>query len=167
MSIIIQLEEPKFEGKNDNVFKSLPTGDYQAMITDAKIQNTKSNNRPQLVLSLKLVGEKRIQGAMLDGRKETYRLLLDTKYTGKMLNDLLYAVGFKIKGAVDVNKMIEQNILVGKMCYAHLIESSYVAKDGSTKPTNEVKWLNKQPKNTFTTTNGEEFQTIEDNELPF
>ncbi len=166
MSFIIQLEEPNFEGKNENVFKALPTGDYQAMVTDCKIQNTKTN-RPQLVVSLKLVGEKRLQGAMLDGRKETYRLLLDTKYTSKMLNDLLYAVGFNIKGAVDVSKMVEQNALVGKMCYAHLVESSYMAKDGSTKPCNEVKWLNKQPKNTFTTSNGEDFQAIKDDEIPF
>lgn len=164
MSFIVQLEKPKVTNNNDGVFKALPTGDYQAMVTETKITTTKTN-RPMLTIGFKLVGEKRVQGAMLDGRKEFYRILLDSDKTGKILNDALYALGYKIEGAVDVNKMVEMNVLIGKMTYVHLIESSYQAKDGSTKPTNEIKWLTKQPK--FFTPNGEEFSTITDDEIPF
>lgn len=139
--MIIQLTKPEFNNNNDNVFRALPTGDYQASVIDTKLSLTKSN-RPMLTIKYKLFGEKRFKGAMLDGRVEHQKILLDTEFTGKILGDVLYSLGFNTTNAIDVKKMVGYSALIGKKCLVHLEESSYI-KGGKEFPCNEIKYIKK------------------------
>lgn len=164
--MIVELTKPQFEN-NDNVFKALPQGEYQAMVTSTKITNTKTN-RPMLTIQYKLFGEKRCKGAMLDGRTEYQRVLLDSDFTGKILDNILYSLGFKTTNAIDVNKMVESNALIGRTCLVYLTQSSYV-KNNKELPCNEIKFLKPlqkiQPQQITNPIEG--FQAISEDDIPF
>ena len=51
----------------NKVFKALPDGDYNASIISTTLSTT---NRPTLIVEFQLVGEKSVNGAMLNNRKE-------------------------------------------------------------------------------------------------
>lgn len=167
--MLVQLEKPNFESNNDNVFKALPTGEYNAMVTSTEVKNSKSG-RPMLVVQYKLFGEKRCKGAMLDGRTEYQRVLLDTDFTGKILDNILYSLGFKTSNAIDVNKMVESNALIGRTCTLFLNESKYL-KDGKELPTNEIKFLKPlqkiQPNQSYQPLQPKGFEAIDSDDIPF
>lgn len=160
--MLVQLEKPQFEN-NDNVFKALPTGEYSAMVTATELKKSKTN-RDMLVVQYKLFGEKRCKGAMLDGRTEYQRVLLDTNFTGKILDNILYSLGFKTTNAIDVKKMVESNALIGRTCTLFLNESKYL-KDGKELPTNEIKFL--KPLQKIQPQQSNDVFTITDNSIPF
>lgn len=161
MSIIVKLEKPQFEekGTTNKVFKALPEGDYQGIVLDSEIKTTKTK-RPMLVLKFKLIGEKKLNGAMLDGRTEYLRLLLDSEWTGKIMNNILYSLGFNIEGGIDVQKMVDQKALNGRLCNVHLVESTY-NKDGVVLPKNDIKYLSKIEEKE------DSFSAIDDSDIPF
>ena len=122
----------------NKVFKALPDGDYNASIISTTLSTT---NRPTLIVEFQLVGEKSVNGAMLNNRKEKYRILLDTEYTADILGKLLKAINYDYEDVLDIEELVNQNQIIGKMCSVHLQETTYLAQDGTTKPCNRVKYV--------------------------
>lgn len=122
------------------IFKALPTGDYQASVVDTRLS---MDNRPTLIVEFQLIGEPSKDGAMLNNRREKYRITLDTEYTTKILGQLLDNLDFKYDDKLDVEFMVKCQLLVGKMCKIHLEETEYLNKDGELRPCNRVKYTKK------------------------
>lgn len=150
--LIITLQSNKNEVKKENkevrVFNALPAGDYDCMVDDVKLITT-STGRPMMEVVLKLFGEASYQGAMLNGRKERYRVLLDTKYTGSILFNLLKALKVDVKAGddIDVNLLITSGNLKGRLCTVVLDEGDYTDREGNVKKTNNVKFIKKYSEN--------------------
>ena len=85
----------------NKVFKALPDGDYNASIISTTLSTT---NRPTLIVEFQLVGEKSVNGAMLNNRKEKYRILLDTEYTADILGKLLKAINYDYEDVLDIEE---------------------------------------------------------------
>lgn len=133
-------------GEQRNVFKALPKGDYNANIISTTLSLEK---RPTLIVEFQLIGEKSVNGAMLNNRKEKYRILLDSEYTVKILKNLFEATDYHYGDELDVEQLVKESELVGKMCTVHLDETTFLGRDGQQKPCNRVKYVKKFDFNTL------------------
>lgn len=130
--------------KKNDTFKALPSGEYKGTVIGATISQT---NRPRLIIEFQLIGDKSLNGAMLNNRKEKWSILLDTEYTANILDGLFkglqYEPALDDEGSVDIIEIIQNSELIGKLSTIVLEETTYTNQDGEVKPINRVKRIKK------------------------
>lgn len=146
------------KSENNNVYRALDEGKYDASVIEISIKRTKTN-RPCLELVFELQGEKMFNGAHLGGRKEKYMILLDTKYTASILLNALRALGIDVRDGDEINieQLVSSDRLMGRECMVYLLKEYYIDSMGEKKEANKIKFLSLKANP----------MSINDDEIPF
>ena len=130
------------EKVNVNYFGVIKEGWYISKISNVEITTSKNNNK-MLVVEFELIEESRGGRIPFAGHKIKKYLLLEDKYIGAKLYELLKLCDIDVKDGdeIDVEKLVEGGQLLNIYVDAEIIEDTYTNKDGKSVICNRINYI--------------------------